>query len=702
MCGMTGRSSPSSTASLLSSPASLSPMPWSNALSRSPSPHPPLPTPLPPPPPRSPPPSPPPSRLSFLLLASPRLSTLSIVGGGCPVTVLNTPHLHSLVAGCIDLSLPHLLSVRHLYLLVEPNALLLRQPTRVLPSGYAGIAAPGSVHGPPDNLSGFLPGFSPAISPGFESGVAGPGSVGGQCLLPEMSSDADESIQDSSTHFPSGHVLHSSPSYSSSSTSGMLNNGVVDEHFSPLHTNSVASTLEHLPISPPSSWLARVAGTVEILVARRVIGQLECGTWGSLRSMAVKCISSRRQHHHPTPPFGLSALHRQQPLSLSGATSAGNSSTAASFGSGLHGAFAAGAAAAAGGGGGQDVLMTQGRMGDASNDLHHPLPPYNPRGLSNFGPPSAIPPPALFSLSEIDSSSEPSLLPLPVGTGLLGFFCCLLGAPCSRASLHTLLLHCPLMRSLHVWVPAAAETWRWDVRSGCVSIHRMDSTMKRCTYHPGGEENLGDIVHLEGSFKGGSAFDFWQDSGGFAQYVFWADPSQNIPYPPSFPDFTGSWQEYIDYASRLYCDKSIMKSAQSMLENHIKTIIQRVNHISGLVYSEDNTIFSWEITNEPQDPPRWWIDRMAKDYSTDFLERHAGYTHILKKPLILEEFGLARDGWEKQEWATPSSTNRYSQGRPSDSGPRRLGDPPHETPGWYSIYDQDASTIKIISNYSVG
>ncbi|CAI5488365.1 unnamed protein product [Closterium sp. Naga37s-1] len=390
------------------------------------------------------------SRLSFLLLASPRLSTLSIVGGGCPVTVLNTPHLHSLVAGCIDLSLPHLLSVRHLYLLVEPNALLLRQPTRVLPGGYAGIAAPGFVHGPPDNLYG--------VSPGFEPGVASLGSAGGEWLLPEMSSDAEESIKGTSTHFPSGHNIRSNHTHSSSGS--MVSSGNEEAHLSS-HAD-VASSHEHLPIPPPSSWLARVAGTVQILVARRVIGQLECGTWGSLRSMAVKCISSRRQHHHPTPPFAVSALHRQQPLSLTGATTAGNSSNATSLGSGLRGTFAAGAAAAAG----QDVPMNQGRMGDTPNDLYHPLHPYNPRSLSNFGPLSAIPAPALFSLSEIDSSSEPSLLPLPVGTGLLGFFCCLLGAPCSRASLHALLLDCPLMRSLHVWVPAAAETWRWDVRSG--------------------------------------------------------------------------------------------------------------------------------------------------------------------------------------------------------------------------------------------
>ncbi|CAI5488366.1 unnamed protein product, partial [Closterium sp. Naga37s-1] len=148
-----------------------------------------------------------------------------------------------------------------------------------------------------------------------------------------------------------------------------------------------------------------------------------------------------------------------------------------------------------------------------------------------------------------------------------------------------------------------SEPYRWKPALFPEPFKHDESVFKGLDYllHSLKERNMKAIVSLS---------DFWQDSGGFAQYVFWADPSQDIPYPPSFPDFTGSWQEYIEYASRLYCDKSIMKSAQSMLEKHIKTIIQRVNHINGIVYSEDNTIFSWEITNEPQDPPRWWIDRM--------------------------------------------------------------------------------------------
>ncbi|GJP41674.1 hypothetical protein CLOM_g1315 [Closterium sp. NIES-68] len=389
------------------------------------------------------------SRLSFLLCASPRLSSLSIVGGGCPVTVLNTPHLHSLVAGCIDLSVPHLLSVRHLYLLVEPNALLLRQPTRVLPGTFAEIATPGSVHGPADNLSGFLPGFSP----GSTAGLAGVGGVERQWLSSETSSDAEASIEDMGTHFTDGQSSHSSLGISSSSSSSMG-----EPHSSSSLTQHFASTLQHTPLSPSSTWLARVAGTVQILVARRVIGQLECGTWDSLRSMAVKCISSRRHHHRSTPPFSLSSLHRQQPVSFSGATISGNTSNAASPSSALRSTFAAAA--------GQGMpAVTQGRLGDVPTDLYNPLHhAYNPHSLPHPTPPSAIPC-TLFSSPDSDSS-ESSLLPLPVGGGLLGFFCCLLGAPCSRASLHALLLHCPLMRSLHVWVPASAETWRWDVRSG--------------------------------------------------------------------------------------------------------------------------------------------------------------------------------------------------------------------------------------------
>jgi mannan endo-1,4-beta-mannosidase len=29
-----------------------------------------------------------------------------------------------------------------------------------------------------------------------------------------------------------------------------------------------------------------------------------------------------------------------------------------------------------------------------------------------------------------------------------------------------------------------------------------------------------------------------------------------------------------------------------------------------------------------------------------------------------------------------------------------VGDPPHETPGWYSVYDSDESTLRIIASHA--
>jgi mannan endo-1,4-beta-mannosidase len=100
----------------------------------------------------------------------------------------------------------------------------------------------------------------------------------------------------------------------------------------------------------------------------------------------------------------------------------------------------------------------------------------------------------------------------------------------------------------------------------------------------------------------------------------------------------------------------------------------------------------------------------------------------LGKPLVLEEFGLARD-WETfQDIYNPNSPTTYrdrfytamfdqvysaiSIGEPAAGanfwawaggarpGYAWIGDPPHETPGWYSVYNTDTSTLAIISEYA--
>ncbi len=116
----------------------------------------------------------------------------------------------------------------------------------------------------------------------------------------------------------------------------------------------------------------------------------------------------------------------------------------------------------------------------------------------------------------------------------------------------------------------------------------------------------------------------------------------------------------------------------------------------------------------------------AINWAKNWLEMVNSWALSINQPLVLEEFGLARDNWvNSTSLYSPNNpvTNRdryfkeilnhllylrgekgafdgfgfwvYSgQARPGDEF---IGDPSHEAPGWYSIYDKDDSTLDIMS-----
>jgi mannan endo-1,4-beta-mannosidase len=87
--------------------------------------------------------------------------------------------------------------------------------------------------------------------------------------------------------------------------------------------------------------------------------------------------------------------------------------------------------------------------------------------------------------------------------------------------------------------------------------------------------------------------NFWQWSGGMAQYVSW-NGGGPIPYPP--PEPGGDWNTYQDYASDFYSNEGAMDD----LRNHIAFLIDRENPYTGTRYGEDPTIMAWELANEPR------------------------------------------------------------------------------------------------------
>jgi mannan endo-1,4-beta-mannosidase len=273
--------------------------------------------------------------------------------------------------------------------------------------------------------------------------------------------------------------------------------------------------------------------------------------------------------------------------------------------------------------------------------------------------------------------------------------------------------------------------------------------------------------------------NFWQWSGGMAQYVSWHERTP-IPYP-------GDYEKFIAYSAKFY----EYEACQDWFRDHIAMLIDRTNPYTGLKYRDDPAIFSWELANEPRRYPQSWIDGSAAyiksldpnhmvttgsegappgepaqdfvgthsapsiDYATihiwpqnwgwydpkkpatfktaellavAYFRKHAEEAAEMAKPLVLEEFGLARDWASRKNNLDPASTtttkdlyyaalyklveDSIASGGPAMgdnfwawAGEARpgipwVGDPPHEPAGWYSVYDADASTLAIIAAHA--
>jgi mannan endo-1,4-beta-mannosidase len=149
---------------------------------------------------------------------------------------------------------------------------------------------------------------------------------------------------------------------------------------------------------------------------------------------------------------------------------------------------------------------------------------------------------------------------------------------------------------------------------------------------------------------------------------------------------------------------------------------------------------NWEWYS-PQSPEATY--GRALNRSLTYLRAHLAIAEELGKPLVLEEFGLSRDRNEHANGTPVSWRDRFftdllaevttqaaansplvganiwawgGEGRPRRpraatepvllaehcwrAGDPMLGDPAHEAAGWYSVYDDDLSTHRVLANFS--
>jgi len=163
---------------------------------------------------------------------------------------------------------------------------------------------------------------------------------------------------------------------------------------------------------------------------------------------------------------------------------------------------------------------------------------------------------------------------------------------------------------------------------------------------------------------------------------------------------------------------------------------------SGTEYSRDHSIDTIDYGTAHVWVQNWgWYDPMRAEETYDpalalakaYIDSHVDRTVQLDKPIVFEEFGLARDANNFDPTSSLVWRDRYygeffahllghaqeervagvnfwafaGESRPLppfglwwEAGDPFTGDPPHELQGWYSVYDTDASTLAVVSQYS--
>lgn len=180
-------------------------------------------------------------------------------------------------------------------------------------------------------------------------------------------------------------------------------------------------------------------------------------------------------------------------------------------------------------------------------------------------------------------------------------------------------------------------------------------------------------------------------------------------------------------------------------KNHLVTIGSEgatSSKFAGTRFIKDHAISNIDYTTIHIWVQNWgWFDPEkgeeslpeAQAKAKKYLLKHVSQAKKLHKPIVLEEFGISRDNnnhdasapasirdayyrfmfeqiFDLAEKGTPVAGANFwawgGEGRPSQphsvwkAGDDFIGDPPHEYQGWYSVYDKDESTIRVIREFT--
>lgn len=177
---------------------------------------------------------------------------------------------------------------------------------------------------------------------------------------------------------------------------------------------------------------------------------------------------------------------------------------------------------------------------------------------------------------------------------------------------------------------------------------------------------------------------------------------------------------------------TVGSEGETAFPNYVKNDFKKDHSFENIDYMTIHIwIENWNWYN-PEKPDETYEKALAK--AKKYLKNHTKQANELGKPVVLEEFGIARDNRSYDPITLTKMRDKYykemfkevyelaksgdnmcganfwafgGEGRPKvpygliwNSEHDFIGDPPHEHQGWYSVYDKDKSTLKVIKKAS--
>jgi mannan endo-1,4-beta-mannosidase len=114
--------------------------------------------------------------------------------------------------------------------------------------------------------------------------------------------------------------------------------------------------------------------------------------------------------------------------------------------------------------------------------------------------------------------------------------------------------------------------------------------------------------------------NYWQWSGGMAQYVNWQSGEPIID-----PDQTGDWYGFMSQSATFYGNSQ----ANHIFKEYIRKVVTRTNSITQVPYSQDPAIMSWQLANEPRPHPHSLEDSQLAGQYIQWVDHISGFIREL-------------------------------------------------------------------------